>query len=190
MKVFCKILLAAVLFICSMPVFAQKETKKWSIGIIPEYGFPLKDAKTFYHYDAGMTIRFSYHVGPGFVTASAGGIGFIPPLSLSDTASSSYSKLKAGVQIPFKAGYKLIFVHHIFIMGEAGYSDFYNYYLDANSNVQHTTTGGFTYAATAGFRLVRWKLVVNTRIFNCPEIQFQTSASASDSISDKANDMY
>jgi hypothetical protein len=179
MKLILKLLAVACILFYSTNCFAQKESKKWAIGIFPEYGFPLKEAKQSYHYDAGMTLRVSIHLGPGFVTVSAGGIAFVPPLSIADTANSVYTKLKAGVQIPFKAGYKLIIVHHIFIMGEAGYSSFYNYYLDNNSQVQHTQSGGFTYAGTVGFQLSGFEVGCKYESFQLPASNVSNKVSIS-----------
>ena len=155
---------ASLLLSCSVNCFAQKESKKWSIGFFMEGGRTLGDAKKLYKSDLGPSLRLSVHAGPGFITLSGGGIAFIPDLSaLADTLLNNnngndtslninVSKFKVGYQIPLKIGYKYIISHHFFVMAEAGFSQFYTYYEDDSSKIQHTKSSGFTYALSTGFQ--------------------------------------
>ena len=133
-----------VLLVCSaMSVSAQNDSKKWSLGFGLEAGSPTGDAKDSYNFTGGLTLRFSYKAGPGFATFTTGAVVFAPKsLQGQDT--------KAGLQIPFKAGYKYIFAKHLFIMGELGYSSFRYYYKGLNNQLASTSTSGFTYAPTVG----------------------------------------
>jgi hypothetical protein len=147
---------ASLLLSCSVNCFGQKENKKWTIGIFSESGLPVGDANKLYKYDVGPNLRLSVRAGPGFITFSGGGVAFIPNLkSLEDTllnnnnsgdTSLNISKFKVGLKIPFKMGYKYIIGHHFFVMAEAGFSQFYTYYEDDSSKIEHTKSSGFTYA--------------------------------------------
>ena len=126
---------------CAIKVLAQKETKKFSVGFGIEAGLPTGPTSDLYSFAVGMTIRFSYHVGPGFVTLTTGGIGYDPKTVVGQ-------KKKYGLQIPVRAGYKYI-VHHFFAMGEVGYSDFKSYYGQYGALVS-TTQGSFIAAPSVG----------------------------------------
>jgi hypothetical protein len=128
--------------LCAAKANAQKETKKFSVGFGLEGGTPLGDAKTAYKFTGGLTVRFAYHAGPGFVTLTSGAVLFYPKSDQGDNT-------KASLQIPIKAGYKYIFYKPFFIMGELGYSSFKIYY-DDGGNVASHSSGGFTYAPTVG----------------------------------------
>ena len=162
MKKLFTIIFAACLLFSSIKTFAQKETKKWSIGILSEGGLPLGDAKNIYQATSGLSLRFSYHVGPGFVTLSGGAVAYIPknlfsPSNLFDTSGTS--NFKIGLQIPIKVGYKFIFDHHFFVMAEVGNSIFRVYYDDGNDHVASTKlSGGFTFAAAAGVQFGSYEL--------------------------------
>jgi hypothetical protein len=138
--------LAAVL--CCLLVFgsigakAQKDTKTFSVGFGLEAGVPTGDATTGYHFTGGLTIRFSYKAGPGFVTFTTGAEGYVPK-------SGEGKTTKASLQIPFKLGYKYVFAKPFFVMGELGYSSFKVYY-DNNGSVASQSYSGFTYAPTIG----------------------------------------
>jgi hypothetical protein len=150
------IIFATCLTICSLKTLAQKETRKWGIGILFESGLPLGDASNTYNLTSGASLRFFYRAGPGFVTLSGGAVAYLPKnlfSALTDTTGTGLDNLKAGLQIPIKAGYKYIFKHHFFVMGEIGISSFRVYYKDDNDNVQSTNTSGcFTFAPSAGFQ--------------------------------------
>jgi len=136
----------AVIF--SMMVFvatgaiAQKETKKFSVGFGLEAGLPVGSYTSLYTFDAGLTIRFSYHVGPGFVTLTTGAIAFLPK-------KVDGQKEKAGLQIPVRAGYKYIIQHHFFVMGEVGFVSARTYY-GYQGSLLSTTSGSFIAAPSVG----------------------------------------
>lgn len=123
---------------------AQSLKKSWSVGFGIEAGLPEADAKDLYSFTGGMTVRFSYRLGHGFATFTTGAVGYAP--------KTDDINLKAGIQVPFKAGYKYIILRHFFVMGEAGYSAFRAYYKDLSDKTQYTDNGGFTYAPTIGIQ--------------------------------------
>jgi hypothetical protein len=137
------ILFSLVLVIAGYSVSAQRESKNWSLGFGVEAGVPVGDFKDNYHFETGVTIRFEYKAGPGFLTFTSGVVGF-------DPKKVAGEKTKAALQIPFKAGYKYIFVKHLFVMGELGFSSFRYYYGGNNNNLLSSATGGFTYAPSIG----------------------------------------
>ncbi len=126
---------------CAIKTMAQKETKKFSVGFGIEAGVPTGPASDLYNFAVGVTIRFSYHVGPGFVTLTSGGIGYDPKTVVGQ-------KKKVGLQIPVRAGYKYI-VHHFFAMGEIGYSEFKSYFGE-NGALVSTNSGSFIAAPSIG----------------------------------------
>jgi hypothetical protein len=135
------IMLAAISTLCLSKTMAQKETKKFSVGFGIEAGLPTGPTSVLYSFAVGVTARFSYHVGPGFVTLTGGGIGYDPKTVVGQ-------KKQVGLQIPVRAGYKYI-VHHFFVMGEVGYSEFKSYY-GQNGELASTTVGSFNAAPTVG----------------------------------------
>lgn len=143
MKLIFSTILLACLALASFTASAQKLTKKFSVGFGLEGGLPTGDAKDAFNFTGGLTLRFSYHEGPGFITFAIGGIAFIPK-------SFEGEDTKAGLQIPFKAGYKYIIGDHFFVMGEVGYSSFKYFYSDEDGNLVSTKDGGFTFAPGAG----------------------------------------
>ncbi len=135
------IILFLSMVICGHQIMAQKETKKFSVGFGIEAGLPTGSTSDLYNIAVGLTIRFSYHVGSGFVTLTSGGIGYVPKTVVGQ-------KKKYGLQIPVRVGYKYI-VHHFFAMGEVGYSDFKSYY-GQNGALVSTSQGSFTAAPSVG----------------------------------------
>jgi len=121
---------------------AQKESKKFSVGFGLEAGIPLGDIKDAYNLEGGITIRLSYHVGPGFATLTSGAIAFLPKSGLG-------SSTKASIQMPVKAGYKYMFHKPFFVMGELGYSSI-KVYSDDDGTLVSNKSGGFTYAPSVG----------------------------------------
>ncbi|MBI1782062.1 MAG: hypothetical protein HYR66_11940 [Sphingobacteriales bacterium] len=121
---------------------AQKENKHFSAGFGLESGATSGGASSVYKSTLGLTIRFSYHTGPGFLTFTSGGVVWLPKSGLGKST-------KASLQIPVKAGYKYIFHKPFFVMGELGYSSFKIYY-NNNGGVASNAAGGFTYAPTVG----------------------------------------
>jgi len=122
-------------------VRAQSDTKTFSAGFGLQAGIP--GGSTGYHFDGGLTVRLSYHAGPGFVTLSSGVVAWVPK-------SFQGSTTKASLQIPVLAGYKYVFAKPFFVMGEVGYSSFRVYYKGDDGGVASSTFGGFTYAPTVG----------------------------------------
>ena len=137
---------AAVVLFCLLSsvgtiVRAQSDSKTFSAGFGLQGGIPA--SSTGYHFDGGLTVRLSYHAGPGFVTLSSGVVAWIPK-------SFQGSTTKASLQIPVLVGYKYVFAKPFFVMGEVGYSSFRVYYKGDDNNVASSTYGGFTYAPTIG----------------------------------------
>jgi hypothetical protein len=127
---------------CAIKAEAQKETKKFSVGFGIEAGVPTGPPSDLYSFAIGLTVRFSYHVGPGFVTFTTGALGYDPKTIVIG------QKKKVGLQIPFRAGYKYI-VNHFFVMGELGYSEFKSYY-GQNGELVSTSSGSFIAAPSVG----------------------------------------
>jgi hypothetical protein len=125
----------------TMNTLAQKETKKFSAGFGIEAGLPTGPYSNLYSFAIGLTARFSYHVGPGFITLTGGAIGYDPKTVVGQ-------KKKAGLQIPVTVGYKYI-VHHFFAMGEAGYGQFKSYF-GQNGELASTSSGSFIAAPSVG----------------------------------------
>jgi opacity protein-like surface antigen len=134
----------AWLIFCSHETRAQSLAKKFSVGFGLEAGLPEGDVKNLYSFNGGLTLRFSYRLGHGFVTFTTGGIGYAP--------LSANINENAAIQVPVKAGYKYIIHRHFFVMGELGYSVFRAYYKDLNDKTQFTNSSGFTYAPSAGIQ--------------------------------------
>jgi hypothetical protein len=124
-------------------VNAQSLNKAFSFGLGLEGGLAGGSANSNYHSMGGLGIRFSYHVGPGFVTLGTGAFAWVPK-------SFEGKTTKASLQVPVLAGYKFIFARHLFVMGELGYSSFRVYYNGGNGDVASTNYGGFTYAPSFG----------------------------------------
>lgn len=128
---------------------AQRDSKKFSFGFGLEGGTVTGKFKSndVYSGAGGITLRASYKVGPGFATLTSGALLYIP----GNITTENTDDLKVGVQIPLKAGYKFIFLKHLFVQGEAGYSAFKVGYTNGESEeVKTESYGGFTYAPTVG----------------------------------------
>src|SRR5580658_538859 len=108
------IILFLLMMVCARQMFAQSETKTFSVGFGLEAGLPVGSYGNAYNFDAGLTIRFSYHVGPGFICLTTGAIGLVPK-------KVEGQKEMATLEIPVRLGYKYIIHHHFFVMGEVGY---------------------------------------------------------------------
>jgi hypothetical protein len=142
------IIVGAMIIACtafSVNTHAQKTDKKFSFGFGIEAGLPLGDFKEIYSFAPGLTLRASYKAGPGFATLTSGALAFLPK-------SLDGEDLKAGVQIPVKAGYKYIYKDHLFAMGEIGFSRFTYYYTDYNDEIANTKETGVTFAPTIGYQ--------------------------------------
>lgn len=139
-----KMIVFFVATLCVVAANAQKETKKFSVGIGLEAGVPTGVTANVYTTAVGLTVRLSWLAGPGFVTLTSGVIGYAPKTIVGVPA-------KAGLQIPVRAGYKYIIQHHLFLMGEAGYSDF-NTYFGSKGNIVSRSSGSFVVAPSIGFQ--------------------------------------
>lgn len=145
MKPIYSILFAICLLSFVVPAAAQRPGKLFSFGFGLEGGAPLNDAANTYNFSGGATFRFSLHAPHGFVTFTTGGIAFM----VKDVENQN---LKTTTQIPFKIGYKYIFMRHFFAMGELGYSALTSYYDNGDGSVSHVGAGGFTYAPSVGIQ--------------------------------------
>ncbi len=151
------IILFSLISFCAITAMAQKETKNFSVGLGIEAGVPTGNISNAYTFAAGLTIRFSYHVGPGFVTLTTGGVGFAPK----KVAGVSE---KVGLQIPVKAGYKYIIQHHFFVMGELGYADFNTYY-GSGGSVHNISTGSGLFAPAIGVQANAFEISLRYEVF-------------------------
>ena len=59
-------------------VNAQNLNKTFSVGFGLEGGLASNSGNSDYHSMGGLSIRLSYHVGPGFVTLGSGAFAWIP----------------------------------------------------------------------------------------------------------------
>ncbi len=128
----------------SVSAFAQKETKNFSVGFGIEAGIPTGSTADLYNAAAGLTVRLSYHTGPGFVTLTSGGIAFAPK-NITGVAKTLL------LEIPVRAGYKYLIQHRYFVMGELGYGNFTTYH-GKNSAINTTGSGAFIGAVSAGLQ--------------------------------------
>jgi len=135
--------LVAAFAMVTVTVHAQKLSKKFSFGFGFDGGVTSGAINNVYGGAGGLTLRAAYHIGPGFVTLTSGGLVYIPKSVASGTTPS------AGLQIPVKAGYKFIFLKHLYAMGELGYSSF-KIYTAASGTVTSYSSSGFTYAPGIG----------------------------------------
>jgi hypothetical protein len=142
---------------CVLAAHAQKETKNFSVGFGFEAGIPNGNLANLYTSAVGLTVRFSWLAGPGFVTLTGGAIGY-PPKKIVGVPS------KAGLQIPVRAGYKFIIQHHLFLMGEAGYSDF-NTYFGSKGNIVSRSSGSLLLAPSIGFQANAFEIGIRYDVF-------------------------
>jgi len=153
-----KVIIFLVAALCVLSTRAQKETKKFSAGFGIEVGIPTGNSSNAYNSAFGLTIRLSWLAGPGFVTLTSGAIGFAP--------KTVYGvKPKVGLEIPVRVGYKYIIQHHLFLMGEVGYSDFKAYY-GQNGHVGSTSSGSFIVAPSVGFQANAFEIGLRYGIAN------------------------
>lgn len=134
-------MLLGIVMISAQSASAQKMSKTFSIGFGLEGGIPTSAG---YSGIGGLTIRGSYHLGPGFVTLTTGGLLWAPKTLVSGTS------VKASLQVPVKAGYKFIFKNYLFAMAEVGYNSFRTYGVDAAGNVIAFSNSGAVFAPAVG----------------------------------------
>jgi len=120
-KLMTSLMLLSIVLISAQTASAQRTGKTFSIGFGLEGGIPTSSG---YSFAGGLTLRGSYHVGPGFVTLTTGALAWVPKSLISGVS------LKTNVQIPVKAGYKFIFKNYLFAMAEVGYNSFRTYGVD------------------------------------------------------------
>ncbi len=144
MKNVMKTLMLLSIVLISVQASAQKMSKKVSIGFGLEGGIPVGTTGTGYSFSGGLTLRGSYHLGPGFITLTTGALAWIPK-----TLTSGVD-LKASLQIPVKAGYKFIFMNYLFAMAEVGYNSFRTYGMDANGDMIAFSNTGVVFAPAVG----------------------------------------
>jgi hypothetical protein len=143
---------------CVMAAHGQSETKKFSVGFGFEAGIPGGNLGTLYTSAIGLTVRLSWLAGPGFVTLTSGAIAY-PPKKIPDVPA------KAGLQIPVRVGYKYIIQHHLFLMGETGYSDF-NTYFGAKGAIVSRSSGAVLVAPSIGFQAKAFEIGLRYDIFS------------------------
>ncbi|MBX2921962.1 MAG: hypothetical protein KF746_07205 [Chitinophagaceae bacterium] len=133
-----------VFTILSLTANAQKEGKKFSFGFGLEGIKPVggKDIKEYYNFGGGLSLRFSYKAGPGYATLTGGALGILPK-------NFDDEDLKAAVLMPIKAGYKYIFLKHLFVQGELGYGRLTIVY-EGDDGVEKEPYSGLIYGVTAG----------------------------------------
>jgi hypothetical protein len=125
-------MMASILLCFGLPSSAQNPDKLYSFGIGLEGGVSPNVATT-QMVDLGLTGRFSFHAGPGYVFM---GTGYL------------LSRAGTDFQIPLRAGYKFTFAKGGFLMGELGYY----FYRTSENNFpyQATTIRGLSIAPSVG----------------------------------------
>ncbi|MDP4150618.1 MAG: hypothetical protein Q8927_00860 [Bacteroidota bacterium] len=141
-----------LIVLCATGVSAQKETKKFSVGFGFEGGVPTGSYSNAYTSDIGITIRFSWLAGPGFVTLTTGAIGLVPKKVVGQSE-------KVGLQLPVRAGYKIIIQHHFFVMGELGYASTKVYY-GSQGKVLSASQGSFLVAPAIGVQFNAFEIAL------------------------------
>ena len=138
-------LFATTFFCLTAQAQKQKEGKKMSGGFGIEVGLPVapKDFKELFSSEIGISGRFAYKAGPGWITLTPGA-SFAIPKTEADIVS-------VGLHSFIKAGYKYSVIKNLFVMGEAGYGS-YTIYTDGGTGdvVKGPTEGGICFAPTIG----------------------------------------
>lgn len=135
------LLLVSAMLLCGTTQ-AQKLSKRFSFGFGFDGGVTSGTISNTYSGAGGITLRAAYRIGRGFATLTSGGLVYIPKTIAGTTPNG-------GVQIPVKAGYKFVFLKHLYAMGELGYSSFTTYTAVAGT-VTSAKKNGFTYAPAVG----------------------------------------
>lgn len=140
----------AIAVLIANQAHAQKDDKQFSFGFGIEGG-PIMGDKSFkevFGSEVGLSIRFSYKVGPGYVTFTPGGL-LVLPKSVSENDAS----VSVGTHVPLKLGYKYI-IGKFFVMAEGGYAFHTVYTVDQDSQDINDAVkqrgGGLTYAPSVG----------------------------------------
>jgi hypothetical protein len=128
---------------------AQKEKpgKVFTGGFGIETGLVTGDPgfKSEFSSEFGLSARFGYKVGPGWITLTPGGNAVFPK-------SFEDEDLKVGTHYYVKAGYKYIFVKHLFAMAEVGYGNYSSYteYSDDGQLYKTNSSGGICFSPAIG----------------------------------------
>lgn len=150
----------AIAVLIANQAHAQKDDKQFSFGFGIEGGPIIGDKgfKEVFGSEVGLSIRFSYKVGPGYVTFTPGAL-----LALPKSVSENDEEVSVGTHIPLKLGYKYI-IGKFFVMAEGGYSFYTFYTVNQNSSgiddAIKERRGGFTYAPTIGANFGKFELGV------------------------------
>jgi hypothetical protein len=142
----------SLIVLCVANATAQKQTKKFSVGFGIEGGVPSGSYSTAYTSDIGLTVRFSFLAGPGYVTLTTGAIGLLPKKIVGISE-------KAGLQLPVRAGYKYIIQHHFFLMGELGYASTKVYY-GSQGKLQSVSQGSFLVSPAIGVQFNAFEIAL------------------------------
>jgi hypothetical protein len=144
------IVLCSLFVLCASKTIAQSGKQPYYFNFGVEGGVPTGVTSNAYSVSLGGTFRFGLHAGPGSVTFTTGAIGYFPKTTDNDA--------KAGIEVPFRVGYKYLVVPHFFIMGELGYADFISYYDDAEGNRFSASSGSFIGGISAGFQIHNFEI--------------------------------
>jgi hypothetical protein len=141
-------LLVAILFSQHAKAQRNDPDKSFSGGFGIETGLITGDQnfKTVFSSEFGLSGRFAFKVGPGWITLTPGGTVVIPKSFNEDDEDIS-----VGTHYFVKAGYKYIFLEKMFVMGEVGYGSYTIYNANSNNDdIVKSTSGGICFAPTIG----------------------------------------
>ncbi|MBS1747086.1 MAG: hypothetical protein JST21_13025 [Bacteroidetes bacterium] len=138
----------AILFAQQAKAQKEKPGKNFSGGFGIEAGLISGDEafKSVFNSEFGLSGRFEFKAGPGWITLTPGG-GVVIPKSFNEDDED----ISVGTHYFVKAGYKYIFLKKMFVMGEVGYGSYTIYNANNNSeDVTKSTSGGLCFAPTIG----------------------------------------
>lgn len=126
----------------------EKEGKKFTGGFGIETGYETGDPgfKSVFSSEFGLSARFGFKVGPGWITLTPGS-NVVIPKSVNDDED-----INVGIHYYIKGGYKYIFVKHLFVMAEVGYGN-YTIYTQSNyddDNLYKSSSGGVCFSPAIG----------------------------------------
>lgn len=134
-------MLVASAFCCTT---AMAQVGKATLGIGVDVGVPTGDFNLTQKIGIGGTADFGYNVGPSTaLTLTAGYISF------SGDEPVANFKYPAVNTIPIKAGVRYFVAPGFYLEPQLGYTSI------STPNSNTSGTGGFTYAAKAGYRLTK-----------------------------------
>ena len=155
-----KKILLSTLFAALMLGTFSASAKRVSFGLGLDAGLPQGDASNIYNLTGGLSFRLNVnHAGPGTATFTTGFVAFAPK-------SLDGKELKAGLQIPFKFGYKYVVAKPLFVMMEIGYSSFtFAAAGTSGGEVKTESSGGFTYAPCVGVQFSKLEVGIRYESF-------------------------